>query len=299
MPKPYDNVTRFLNTFDPRAWTNLFGIKASTVEARDTDLSTVASQADGLTVIDNHWALHLENQASYKADMGDRLLEYNVLATKSLKMPVRSVVILLRPEADGPAMNGVVQRHLADNTKYLDFKFEVVRVWEISVDTFLNAGIGVLPFSFIANVPPKSLPSVVDRAKARLRSNKIAENSGGNLDCHRCHHGLRYPRTTIDNVLRGVGHMEESVTYQAIIEKGIKKGMERGVLQGFQKGRAEGRQEGSLAASHSLALKIGTRFLGKPSESILAKLNKITQKSRLEKLALRAPLVSSWDELFK
>ena len=48
MSKPYDNVTRFLNSYDPRAWVIALGIRAQTVEARDTDLSTVA-QADALT----------------------------------------------------------------------------------------------------------------------------------------------------------------------------------------------------------------------------------------------------------
>ncbi len=66
--------------------------------------------------------------------------------------------------------------------------------------------------------------------------------------------------------------MEESVTYQAIVEKG-KAGEAREIL-----------------------LQVGTRFLGKPVSRDLAKLNKIDDKKKLEDLILRATVASNWSE---
>jgi hypothetical protein len=44
-------------------------------------------------------------------------------------LPVRSVVVLLRREADGPEMTGTVRHLLPDGRHYLEFRCEALRVW--------------------------------------------------------------------------------------------------------------------------------------------------------------------------
>ncbi len=47
------------------------------------------------------------------------MLDYSVFAGKRLKVPVRSVLLQLRPAASGPKTNGVHVRRLPDDTEYV------------------------------------------------------------------------------------------------------------------------------------------------------------------------------------
>ena len=85
--------------------------------------------------------------------------------------------------------------------------------------------------------------------------------------------GLRYERELIDRLLQGVIEMEESVTYQGIIEKGEAKG------------------------ARKLLLRLGESHFGQPPAEVRTALEGIHDLDRLEQLALRVEKVSSWQEL--
>ncbi len=72
--------------------------------------------------------VHLELQGGYDGDLVPRTLEYNVLIGRRHRLPVRSVVVLLRPEADRPSMRvtGKLERFLADGTRNHEFIYEVI-----------------------------------------------------------------------------------------------------------------------------------------------------------------------------
>ena len=50
------------------------------------------------------------------------------LATTS--RPVRSMTLLLCPNADGPTMTGLLQQKLPDGLIYDKFRYNVVRTWK-------------------------------------------------------------------------------------------------------------------------------------------------------------------------
>ena len=60
------------------------------------------------------WIVHVEFQASYDATMPLRLQRYNILVHYREGLPVQSVALLLRPQADGPALSGTLQHRLPD-----------------------------------------------------------------------------------------------------------------------------------------------------------------------------------------
>ncbi len=66
MTKPFDNVARFIHSIDRNALPNLLNIRAKSIEACDTDVSTVSSQTELLLLIDKSYALHLEYVVNYK-----------------------------------------------------------------------------------------------------------------------------------------------------------------------------------------------------------------------------------------
>jgi predicted transposase YdaD len=92
--------------------------------------------------------------------------------------------------------------------------------------------------------------------------------------------GLRYEEDFIEDALKGVTDMEESVTYRAIVEKG----------------RKEGLAEGSLAEARKMVLRLGEKRIGAPSARVQAALEAL-ELPKLEELLLRVNEVSSWEEL--
>ncbi len=323
MSKPYDTVTRFLHALDPDSWPRVLGIEAKSIEICNVDLSTVNSQVDLLLLIDKLWALHIENETSYKTTAGNRILEYSIFIGKALNVPVRSVLLLLRPEADGPGMTGVAERRLPNGKKYLDFQYEVVRIWKLPAEKLFKSSLGALPLAFIADIQAEGVLTLVKRAKIRLKRETDSKTASEIWTAISILLGLRYEREQVDYWLKGVREMEDSVTYQAIVEKGLAKGYERGIERGIEKGLEQGLEQGiekglqkglqkglekgvligekrgEAREARTILLKLGTDCFGEPMPRTLAQLNKIEDKSKLEHLIRRTRTVSSWTELLK
>jgi hypothetical protein len=98
--------------------------------------------------------------------------------------------------------------------------------------------------------------------------------------------GLRYERALVEQLLSGVRGMEESVTYQAIVERGVAKGRE----DGLAKGRLEG-------ARRILFRQGEKRFREPANSSVRSRIESIGSLDALERLSDRLLEVGSWDEL--
>jgi hypothetical protein len=104
MPKRYDAAVKHLLEGYPVDWMRFVGVPGSPrVEAVDTDLSTITTEADKVFRIRDRgsWLLHLELQAGRDRQLPRRVLRYNILLEARHDLPVHSVVVLLRPQADG------------------------------------------------------------------------------------------------------------------------------------------------------------------------------------------------------
>jgi predicted transposase YdaD len=255
------------------------------VDVIDADLSTVIAEADKVIRVHDPtpWLVHLEFQASYDPDLSDRLLRYNVLLNGRHGIPVRSVVVLLRPEADGSAMTGIVSHVLPEGERYLEFRYTIVRVWQKAVESVLKGGLGTLPLAPLAKVERKELPSVIDRMKERITSEATIQESSTLWVATYLLMGLRFSLETASQMLQGVQAMKESVTYQAILAEG----------------KAEGKAEGSLEEARKLLLRLGSKRFGRAHESALAAIQTITDLRQLEDLSDKLFNVSSWDELLR
>ncbi len=91
--------------------------------------------------------------------------------------------------------------------------------------------------------------------------------------------GLRYSRDAVSVLLRGFANMEESTTYQEIIEKGLEKGR--------------------LEEARGLLLRQARKRLGAPTREAEADLNAIYDIQRLEDLVDRLldGTAKTWDDL--
>ena len=111
MAKPFDATTKTLVEIHPTAWLELAGLPTAPVEIINADLATVTTEADKvLRVLDpaGTYLLHQEFQAGPDAFFDLRVLRCNVLVTERHHLPVESVAVLLRPEADSPPVRGEV-----------------------------------------------------------------------------------------------------------------------------------------------------------------------------------------------
>lgn len=114
----------------------------------DTNLPAVSLEADRIFRVETTppFLLHLEFESSRPPGRPSRFLKYNLLATEREDIPTRTVVVLLRIEAQTPDVNGHHKRTLPNGIEYLQFRYDVIRLWQISPRVLLSGGPGLWPF---------------------------------------------------------------------------------------------------------------------------------------------------------
>ncbi len=245
------------------------------VEVIDADLATVTAAADRVLRVDEHppWLLHLELQASRDPDFLPNLPVYNGLLERQHRLLARTVVVLLRRTADAAELNGLIERGFPGEPPHLIFRYQIVRIWQLPVDTFLNGGLGILPLAPLGAVTEADLPSVITRMKQRIQKEATPEETGTLWTATDILMGLRYPQNLITQLLQGVHGMKESVSYQAIVEEGLVKG------------------------TQDVLLRQGRKKFGAPDEQTETALRGITDLDRLNHLGERLLDVSTWADL--
>lgn len=133
MPKPYDAITRTILERYPRDWLALLDLDPDVpVRFVDSNVSTVVAEADKVLRVEgpSPGLVHVEVQKDYDASMPLRLLRYNALLRVRHGLPVLSAVVLLLPDADGPAMSGRYAEEWPDGRGRVELTYPVVRVWQ-------------------------------------------------------------------------------------------------------------------------------------------------------------------------
>jgi predicted transposase YdaD len=288
MPKPFDATLKALLEESPRDWPALAGHPRRAVTVIDADVSTVTAATD--KVLRAHGPpdeiLHFDFQAGPDRTLPRRVHGYNALLEDRHGLPVRSVVVLLRPQADLASLTGVYEQHLAGEPAYLTFRYQVIRVWQLPVARLLAGGLGTLPLAPISAVAEAELPGVIERMQERLRGRPRARASKLWTATYVLL-GLRYDQLRVDELLEGVIAMEESVTYQAIIAKGR------------DQGRAEGLHQGELQQARKMLLLQGQERFGAPAARVRAAVEGLSDLQRLEQLSVRLLHAASWEELLE
>jgi hypothetical protein len=218
---------------------------------------------------------HLDFQSGPDVSVPRRIHGYNALLEERHELPVESVVVLLRPEARLRALNGVYERSLPGVARpYLRFRYRVIRVWELPVETVLDAGISVLPLAPISAVRQNELPAVIERMKQRLEAEADAMTVAELWTATKVLLGLRYEAQFVDQLLQGVRAMKESTTYQAIVDEGR-----------FREVREDIRSLGEQKFQTSLP------------NHVQATLESMVDLKQLKQLLKRILDAGSWDEL--
>ncbi len=147
--KPFETTLKEMAERDPKPWMGLLlGRPVRDVEVINADLPTIAAEADKLFRIaePSPHLVHSEFETSYKAEHPRKGLRYSVLARVRHGLPVQTIFVLLRPEADGPAFTGTLEDEWPVGTRYLHFRYNVLRIWEMPPQVFLKGDLATLPW---------------------------------------------------------------------------------------------------------------------------------------------------------
>ena len=276
--KPFDATLKELIEGSAAAWLEILGPwPFLRVEVVDADVSTVIAATDKVVRVysDRYdWIMHVEAQSGHEFDLPERTFEYNTLLRRRHKLLVRSVVLLLRREANASNLTGVLQLQFPDEeAPYAVFRYRVVRLWELPVERLLTGDLRILPLAPLTDEAASTLPSVIGRMEDRLRQEAPPEEADKLRTAAFVLLGLRYSPQVAEQLFRGVTSMEESSTYQYIVAKGALKGEKR------------------------LLMLQGSKRFGPPDAKTAAAIEAITDLERLEQLGERLLDASSWEEL--
>jgi predicted transposase YdaD len=278
--QPFDPTLKTISELSPADWLPLAKRRRRRVTIEDSDVGTIISGATDrlFRVHDNpDYMLHLDFEAGhFRSDLPLRLPLYNSVFEYRHRRVVLSVPVLLRPEADSPQWNGLLQSGLPDELPFSTLRYEVVRVWTLAVEQVFAGGIGTLALAPICNIPETAAPGVIRRMKERLSGPKAPRRAADVWAATYVLLGLRYSDAFAQALFEEVLGMEESATYQAIVRRG--------------------REEGRVEGERRLLLLQGETKFGPPDRAARATIESINDLARLEELGVRFVNAGSWQE---
>lgn len=246
------------------------------IESAESDLSVMSLQADKLFRVGEpaKGLNHLELEARWDDDLPRRMMLYNVVAEARFGGPVRSLALMLRREALATSVTGQYTRCHSDGREYLNFCYDVIRLWELPSQELMAGPIGTLPLALLTDDAQPVLPGLVHRVDERLRAEQSSPKCTSEvLTACDVLLGLRYNATDIARLFQGVRGMEESTTYQAIMQKG------------------------AVRALRNAIVKMAERRFGPPSAAQQVELASIDDPERLSRIHDQILDASDWDEL--
>jgi predicted transposase YdaD len=277
MDHPFDPTVKTLAELSPADWLPLVHRRRRRVSVEDNDVGTIISGAtDKLFRVHDEpeYLLHLDFEAGhFRSELPLRLRLYNSVFEYRHRRLVLSASVLLRPEADSPQWNGLLERGFPGEVPRSTLRYEVIRVWELSVEQLLAGGVGTLALAPISNVSAGDVRRVIRRMKERLSGPRLPRRAADVWAATYVLLGLRYSDEFADALFEEVLGMEESATYQAIVRRG----------------RAEG-------ARHMLLMQ-GERKFGPPDAAARAVIEAISDLARLDELGSRLLDAGSWKEV--
>lgn len=282
MSLPFDATLKELVQAYPRDWLAILGLPADgPVTALNVDLSTLTAASDIVLGVGDppDLVVNLEFQSGRDPDLASRLLVYNAVLHQRYGVPVHSAVVLLRPAAEGGTMDGVLCYETRQGRAGLEFRFEVIRIWERPADELLSGAVGILPLAPLGALPSglapqEALPAIVSRIKDRLQAEAPPADAAKLMTAAYVLTGVRVSQDEVNRLYRGIRMLEESTSLQYLL------------------------QLGALRHGRKLLLRQGRVKLGEPDTAATARIEAIEELDELDRLSERLLFVNSWAELF-
>ncbi|MGL5097270.1 MAG: hypothetical protein ACRDD1_16915, partial [Planctomycetia bacterium] len=261
MPHLFDATLKSIVAASPGDFATLFGLPSGArATAVNVDLSIVSAATDvALAIGDPITAvIDLNFQTGPAPALPTRLLLYNVLLHQRYGVPVRTILALMRPKADGPHLTGNLSYRLGGGR--VEFDFEILRLWEVPVEVCLVGGLSLLPLAVLCRMPddkplPMALRDVVRAIEKRLGLEASHADALRLLKATSTLALMRAPKSKMGAIFEGVGLMSQLAAY------------DEAILEGETRGEMKGRRE--------VLRRQGSRSFGAPDEAAEAELASI------------------------
>lgn len=290
MSHPFDATLKDIIAQEPADFVPVFNLPRVAATVLNMDLSTVSAATDAAFGFGQpiQEIADINFQSGPDSSLAARLLLYNSALHLRYGVPVRSLAILLRPKADAGNLDGKLA--YASGGTQVEFKFDVVRMWQQPVEPFLHGGSGLLPLATLCQMPedkplPEALREVVREIDRRLAAAKDHARAVRLMTAAFILTGMRVRKEDLASIYQGVRIMHESTAFDLAIEEGLAKGL------------AEGLAEGQIKGEIRLLLRLGKQRFGPPDAEVESALTSIKDLDRLERMAGALLTVSSWQEL--
>jgi predicted transposase YdaD len=197
-------------------------------------------------------------------------------------------------------VTGLLTRKTQGRTT-VTFRYNVIRLWELKFEDLSNAGPGLLPLAILTN-DVGDLKSAMRVIEEKLRSDEYSDTMRkDDLTAMFFLMGLRFDKQTTRDLFRVFTmNLEQSTTYQYVLElgeeKGEAKGLKRGLSQGFEQGRQEGREQ-LVRSTRNLILRAGEKRFGPPSEEVSTVIQNTSDITLLEDALLEVITATNWDDV--
>lgn len=160
----------------------------------------------------------------------------------------------------------------------MDFRYEVVRLWERPADDLLAGDLGVAPLAVLGKLSGEvpladALANVAQRIVQRVISEAPPERGKRLLTDALLLTGLRVKRHLAASIFRGVHVMQESDTYLMIVDEGKEKQAKQAILL------------------------FGEERFGPADDTIKTQLESVSDLDRLNRMIRRAAKASGWREV--
>jgi len=277
MAKAFDAALKDLIERHPADWLRFFGATGS-LRVLDADVSTVSAAADKVYRVEGQvpWLLHVEFNSSPRTDPDRHAQWYNSLLRHRHKLPVRTVIVLLRKSANSSRLTGVHEDALPGAAPYLTFRYEVVRLWEQPVERFLTSGAGLVPLAPLARSTDGELPDIVRQVADCIKREAPADQANQLWTTAYVLTGLRMPEADLNSLFQGVTFMSilhDSSAYGAFVSWA------------------------KTSTARKFLIRLGEKRFGPPPEQVTAAVEKIEDMDRLERLCDRLLNATGWDDL--
>lgn len=230
---------------------------------------------------------HTEWESSSSLARPDRFHVYNTLLTRQTGLPVKTVVVLLRPVAHSSDMTGVLTRNVPEEEPYLIWRYSVVRLWELPVELFLQSP-GTTPFAALAVRSPAELPELADRMEHQWK--KVDERAARDLrSFSELWLGMRFDPDLIHALFEEKTMIKESSIYKEILQEGKEAGKQEGIR--------EGQALGKLAYARDFILRIGQMNVGPADGKVQSTIENCTDQNRLDRMLTKLFKAHSWEEV--
>jgi hypothetical protein len=279
MSLPFDATLKDILSEAPADLCKAFRLPiAEPMESLNVDLSTISAATDiaigyGEPVQE---IVDLNFQSGPDPHIDARVHLYNAAFHLRFHVPVRSLLILLRPKAETPGLTGKLT-YLAGKKRVI-FPYEVIRMWREPVRPFLEGGLALLPLAMLCATPSdkpieRVLRDVAHEIDRRLASEpNHAQAVRIMTGAFRLAH-LRVAKERVESVFEGVGIMHEIVAVDQYEDAGRMRTARRVLL------------------SH------GRQLFGEPTVKTVKTLNAIDDPDRLDRMTDVILSLKSWKAL--